>query len=98
MVQWLRFHTSTVRGTGSVLSQGTKILHAAWPGNKEEKKREQERKMVREAQFNIDLLNSYQVPDPGQDAGNTNTVMIISVSEELPVKFQKKATFVRCLM
>ena len=53
--------------------------------------------MVREAQFNIDLLNSYRVPDPGQDAGNMNRVMIISTFEELPVKFQNKATFVRCL-
>lgn len=62
------------------------------PSAKRKKKREQERKMIKEAQFNIDLLNSYRVPDPGQDAGNTNTVMIISVSEELQVKFQKKAT------
>ena len=68
------------------------ILH----GLAKRRRREQERKMVREAQFNTDLLNSYRVPDPGQDAGNTNTVMI-SVFEELPVKFQKKATFVRCL-
>lgn len=66
------------------------MLHGL--AKKRKKKREQERKMIKEAQFNIDLLNSYRVPDPGQDAGNTNTVMIISVSEELQVKFQKKAT------
>ena len=32
MVQWLRFHTSTARGTGSISGQGTKILHAAGCG------------------------------------------------------------------
>ena len=35
VVQWLRLYTSTVRSAGSILGQGTKILHAAWPGKKE---------------------------------------------------------------
>ena len=30
MMQWLRFHTSTVGGMGSIPVQGTKILQATW--------------------------------------------------------------------
>ena len=29
-VQWLKLHTSTAEGTGSILGQGTKILNAKW--------------------------------------------------------------------
>ena len=35
VVQWLRFHASTVEGTGSILGQRNKILHAVLPKNKE---------------------------------------------------------------
>ena len=30
-VQWLRLHTSTPGGMGSILGQETKILNASWP-------------------------------------------------------------------
>ena len=33
-VQWLRLHTSTAGGTGSVPGQGTKILHPVPGGQK----------------------------------------------------------------
>ena len=33
-MQWLRLHTSTARGTGSIPVQGTKILHATQHGQK----------------------------------------------------------------
>ena len=34
--QWLRLHTPSVQGAmGSIPGQGTKILHATWPGQKE---------------------------------------------------------------
>ena len=36
-VQWLRLHTSTAGSTGLILGQGTKILHAAWHGQKKKK-------------------------------------------------------------
>ena len=38
-VQWLRLHTSTAGGTGSVPGQGTESLHAAWHGQKTKKER-----------------------------------------------------------
>ena len=37
-VQWLRLHTSTLAGMGSIPSQGTKIPHAAWCGQKLKKR------------------------------------------------------------
>ena len=37
MVQWLGLHAFTVKGPGSILSQGTKILQATQP--EEEKRR-----------------------------------------------------------
>ena len=36
-VQWLRLHASTAGGTGSIPGQGTKIPHAAWRGQKNQK-------------------------------------------------------------
>ena len=33
-VQWLRLHVSTAGGTGLIPGLGTKILHAAWCGQK----------------------------------------------------------------
>ena len=36
-VQWLRLQTSTAGVTGLTPDQGTKILHATWPKNKENK-------------------------------------------------------------
>ena len=33
-VQWLGLHASTAGGTGLIPGQGTKILHAAWHGQK----------------------------------------------------------------
>ena len=33
-VQWLRLHTSTAEGTGSIPGQGTRIPHASWLGKK----------------------------------------------------------------
>ena len=33
-VQWLRLHTSTAEGTGSIPGQGTRIPHASWLGEK----------------------------------------------------------------
>ena len=34
VVQWLRLHPSTAGGTDSIPGRGTKIPHAAWPGQK----------------------------------------------------------------
>ena len=34
MVQWLRLHTSTAGGTGSIPGWGTKILYATWRSQK----------------------------------------------------------------
>ena len=34
VVQWLRFHTSTAGGMGSIPSQGAKIPYAVRPKNK----------------------------------------------------------------
>ena len=45
MVQWLRHHASTPGGTGSVPSQGVKILHAMHPGQKMEEKSRQLKKI-----------------------------------------------------
>ena len=39
MVQWLRLCTSVAGGTDSVPGQGITILHAAWPGQKGGKKK-----------------------------------------------------------
>ena len=36
-VQWLRLHVSNTRGTGSIPGRGTKILQAAWYGQKRKK-------------------------------------------------------------
>ena len=36
-VQWLRLHTPSAEGTGSIPGQGTKILHAVWHGQKKKK-------------------------------------------------------------
>ena len=33
-VQWLRLHTSTAEGTGSIPGQETRIPHASWLGKK----------------------------------------------------------------
>ena len=38
-VQWLRFHTSTVGGVGSITGQELKILHAARCHQKENKRK-----------------------------------------------------------
>lgn len=38
MVRWLGLHAFTVKGPGSILSQGTKILQATQPKKKEETK------------------------------------------------------------
>ena len=35
--QWLRLHTSTAAGVGSVPGQGTKIPHAVWCGQEKKK-------------------------------------------------------------
>ena len=37
-VQWLRLHTSTVGGVGSIPDWGTRILHATWCSQKMKKK------------------------------------------------------------
>ena len=34
VIQWLKRHTSTVRGMGLIPGQGTKVLHATWHGQK----------------------------------------------------------------
>ena len=34
VIQWLRLHTSTAGGTGSIPVQGTKIPHAVWRSQK----------------------------------------------------------------
>ena len=34
MVQWLRLRIPNAGGTRSIPGQGTKILHATWPGQK----------------------------------------------------------------
>ena len=36
-VQWLRLHASTAGGAGSIPGRGTKIPHAAWHSQKNEK-------------------------------------------------------------
>lgn len=41
----------------------------------EEKEREEEKEMDREAQFIINLVNISWVPGPGQGAGNINTMI-----------------------
>ena len=38
-VQWLRLHVSTADSTGSILAQGTKILHAMWHDQMKKKKK-----------------------------------------------------------
>ena len=37
MVQWVRFHASTAGGAGLIPGQGTKITHAAWYNQKQNK-------------------------------------------------------------
>ena len=37
-VQWLRYHTPTAEGTGSIPARGTKNLHAKRQGQKKKKK------------------------------------------------------------
>ena len=37
VVQWLRLHISTSRGTGSIPGQGTKIPHTAQRGKRKKK-------------------------------------------------------------
>ena len=37
VVQWLRLHASTAGGMGSIPGLGTKIPHAAWCGQKDNK-------------------------------------------------------------
>ena len=37
MVQWLRLLTPNAGGMGSIPGRGTKILHAAWRGQKKKK-------------------------------------------------------------
>ena len=39
VVQWLRLPASTAGGTGLIPGQGTKILHAAWRGQKKKKEK-----------------------------------------------------------
>ena len=39
VVQWLRLHTSTAEGTGSMPGRGAKISHAVWCDQKEKKQR-----------------------------------------------------------
>ena len=39
VVQWLRLHTSTAGGTGSIPSQGSSTYHMVWPKSKIKKKR-----------------------------------------------------------
>ena len=38
MVQWLGLHGSNVGGTGSIPGQGTKMLHATWDSQNNNKK------------------------------------------------------------
>ena len=38
VVQWLRLRASIVGDTGSIPVRGTKILHAAWYGQKKKKR------------------------------------------------------------
>ena len=37
VVQWLRLHSPNAGGLGSIPSQGTKVLHAVWPKERERK-------------------------------------------------------------
>ena len=39
MVQWLGLCASTAGGTGSIPGWGSKILHAAWHGQKNKRKK-----------------------------------------------------------
>ena len=41
-VQGLRLHASNAEGAGSILGQGTKILHALWPRNQNIKKKQKQ--------------------------------------------------------
>ena len=43
-IQWLGLHTPTAGGTGSIPSQGTKMLHATWCGQKTKNKKFQDTK------------------------------------------------------
>ena len=45
-VRWLRLCTSTAGGTGLILGQGTKILHATWHGQKIKKKKDKKKKSL----------------------------------------------------
>ena len=42
VAQWLRLHTSTTGGMGSIPGQGTKISHATQPKKKERKKEKEQ--------------------------------------------------------
>ena len=61
VVQWLRLHASTAGGAGLTLSQGTKIPHAAWCGQKKKKKKKKSnstgKKMM--VAFNWQLAHSH---------------------------------------
>ena len=37
VVQWLRLYAPTAEGMGSILGQGTKVLHATWYRQKKQK-------------------------------------------------------------
>ena len=59
MVQWLRCHTSTAGGMGSIPGPGMKIPHATRRGQRKENKKEREREKM---YVYKKLLNCLPVP------------------------------------
>ena len=64
MVQWLRLCASPAGDTGSILSQGTKILQASWCYQKKKKKkeRERERKKTRGKKIKYNMKHLLKLP------------------------------------
>ena len=55
-IQWLKLLTTISGGTGSIPGWGTKILHAAWCGQKKKEKRKKKSICKREKEVNGDNL------------------------------------------
>ena len=55
VVQWLAVRTSEARGTGSLPGQGTKIPHAMWYGQENEKKK---KKKLKEMMLDLRLMQN----------------------------------------
>ena len=73
MVQWLGLRASTERGTGSIPGRGTKILQAAWCGQKSHTR------FAAEVQPQVDLYSPPKEGTPLSDAETARQRMALLV-------------------